>query len=130
MKSLKKTSKELVDTSKDVSSEIEKKSQILTFDLKDTGIAYRVLQAPLVSEKSTFLAGNNQYVFKVGIDVTRAMVKSAIEKVYGVRPIKVNIISMDGKLVRFRGRYGKRKNWKKAIVMLPKDSKISIFDGI
>lgn len=132
MKSLKKTNKELMDTSKDIASSAEQvaSENILKLDLKDTGIAYRVLRHPIISEKSTHLSDNGQYVFKVHIDVTRAMVKRAIENVYGVRPVKVNIINLDGKTRRFRGLYGKRANWKKAIVILPKDKKISIFEGV
>jgi len=92
--------------------------------------AYRVLIRPLLTEKGSHLGIENKYLFEVGYDTNKIEVAKAIEAVYGVKPTKVNIIKLAGKIVR-RGRYeGRRKNWKKAIVTLPKGKTIQIYEGI
>jgi large subunit ribosomal protein L23 len=58
------------------------------------------------------------------------MVKDAIYRVYGVRPVRVNLIAMKGKAVTFKRIRGKRKDWKKAIVFMPKGQKIEVFEGV
>ncbi len=99
-------------------------------DLKNTGNAYRVLLRPIVTEKSTLLTELGQWTFEVSWDANKEMVKDAIYKVYGIKPLKVNIIKMKGKPVQFRYRKGRRKRWKKAIVFLPKDKKLQIYEGV
>ncbi|MDD5527877.1 MAG: 50S ribosomal protein L23 [Patescibacteria group bacterium] len=92
--------------------------------------AYRVLIRPLVTEKGSHLGAENKYLFEVGYDTNKIEVAKAIESVYGVKPTKVNMIKLAGKVVR-RGRTeGRRKNWKKAIVTLPAGSTIQIYEGI
>jgi large subunit ribosomal protein L23 len=92
--------------------------------------AYRVLLRPLLTEKGSHLGVENKYLFEVGYDTNKIEVAKAIEATYGVKPTKVNIIKLAGKVVR-RGRsIGRRKNWKKAIVTLPKGKTIQIYEGI
>jgi large subunit ribosomal protein L23 len=92
--------------------------------------AYRVLLRPLVTEKGSHLGIQNKYLFEVGYDTNKIEVAKAVESVYGVKPTKVNIIKLAGKVVR-RGRFeGRRKNWKKAIVTLPAGKTIQIYEGI
>jgi large subunit ribosomal protein L23 len=97
---------------------------------KVSGQAYRVLTKPMVTEKATNLGSSNQYVFMVGIDTNKIEVAKAIQEVYGVKPISVNIIKVKGKKVN-RGRItGKRKDFKKAIVTLKKGDTISVYEGV
>ena len=92
--------------------------------------AYRVLLRPLVTEKGSHLGVENKYLFEVDYHTNKIEVAKAIESAYGIRPTKVNIIKLAGKVVR-RGKYeGRRKNWKKAIVTLPKGKTIQIYEGI
>jgi len=92
--------------------------------------AFRVLVKPLVTEKATELASANKYVFVVTKASNKIEVAKAVYAVYGVRPVDVNIISMQGKRVS-RGRIqGKRKDWKKAIVTLKKGDSIKIYEGV
>jgi large subunit ribosomal protein L23 len=92
--------------------------------------AYRVLLRPLLTEKGSHLGVQNKYLFEVGYDTNKIEVAKAIEIVYGIKPSKVNIIKLAGKVMR-RGRTeGKRKNWKKAIVTMPKGKTIQIYEGI
>jgi large subunit ribosomal protein L23 len=92
--------------------------------------AYRVLLRPLVTEKGSHLGVINKYVFEVDYNANKIEIAKAIETAYGIKPVKVNIIKLAGKVVR-RGRTeGRRKNWKKAIVTLPQGKSIQIYEGI
>ncbi len=94
------------------------------------GQAYRVLVKPMITEKATNLSATNQYVFMVANDTNKIEVAKAINEVYGVKPLSVNIISVKGKKVS-RGRItGKRKDFKKAIITLKKGETISVYEGV
>lgn len=110
----------------------EKETSPLISDetLKTTGQAYEVLVKPVVSEKAAVLADMGQYTFEVSWTANRSQVKEAIWRVYGIKPLKVNIVTMKGKLVRTRRARGVRQDWKKAIVIMPKDKKLSIYEGV
>lgn len=95
-----------------------------------TGIAAEVLIRPVNTEKSAFLMEKNRYVFEVNSNASKVAVKHAIKHLYGVMPEKVRIINVKGKQVTFRRTRGKRKDWKKAIVILKKGDKIEIFEGV
>lgn len=97
---------------------------------EDTKEAYRVLLYPVVSEKASRIAEDNQYVFAVAMSATRIGVARAIMALYGVWPIKVNIIRSKGKEVRFGRTHGKQSDWKKAIVSVRAGEKLPVFEGI
>ncbi len=92
--------------------------------------AYRVLVRPLISEKASHQQSLNQYFFAVALDANRIEVAKAVKEVYGVAPIKVNIIRSEGKARRIGGTIGRRKDWKKAMVTLPKGKTISLYEGV
>jgi len=93
-------------------------------------LASHLLVKPLVTEKATNLSADNKYVFVVDKSANKIEVAKAIESVYGVKPVEVNIINMKGKRVS-RGRIrGQRKDWKKAIVTLAKGDTITIYEGV
>jgi len=80
--------------------------------LEDTGEAYRVLIRPLITEKGSSLGMYNQYVFEVAPQTNKIEVRKAIQKVYGVDPIKVNVINVRGRAVRYGKTEGiKKKSW-------------------
>jgi large subunit ribosomal protein L23 len=89
-----------------------------------------VVIKPLVTEKSAILASSNQYVFVVNKKSNRVQIADAIKQIYGVLPISVNVMNVRGKRVRFAKRKGKRSDWKKAIVTLPKDKNINVYEGV
>ncbi len=102
----------------------------VTTKKKISGQAYRVLVKPMITEKAAHLNSINQYVFMVETSANKISVAKAVEEVYGVRPVSVNVIKMEGKKVN-RGRItGKRKDFKKAIVTLKKGESISIYEGV
>lgn len=92
--------------------------------------AYRTLVKPLVTEKGTLLTEMGKYLFVVENKANKIEVSKAIQDLYGVKPTKVNIILMEGKL-KARGKViGKRKDWKKAIVTLPKGKTLDLYEGV
>jgi large subunit ribosomal protein L23 len=92
-----------------------------------TSFAYRVLRKPQVTEKAAHLSDSNKYVFEVSLDSNKIEIAKAVNDLYKVKPLSVNIVRMSGKKVRFGRRFGKRKSWKKAIVTLKKGDKIEVY---
>ncbi|MCX6746371.1 MAG: 50S ribosomal protein L23 [Candidatus Parcubacteria bacterium] len=92
--------------------------------------AYRVLIKPLVTEKATHLVTQNKYSFAVNKSANKIVIKKAIENLYGVKPLRVNIINARGKYVKSGRTFGKKKNWKKAVVTLKPGDKIEIYEGV
>lgn len=97
---------------------------------EDTKDAYRVLIRPLATEKGTYLGAQNKYIFEVGRSANKLAIKKAIQAVYGVRPISVNIINLLGKRVRYGKTKGKTKDSKKAIITLKKNESIQVYEGV
>ena len=91
---------------------------------------YDLIQKPVITEKGTLLSNNSQVIFSVPMNAKKKIVKQAVEKLFGVNVKKVNIIVSKGKTKRFKGKIGKRKNEKKAIISLEKGQKIDITTGI
>jgi large subunit ribosomal protein L23 len=78
-----------------------------------------VVQAPLISEKSTIAAEKNkQFVFKVQKQATKKQVKSAVEFMFNVEVDSVQVLNVKGKLKKFGRSVGQRSDWKKAYVKL------------
>lgn len=80
---------------------------------------YQVLRAPRVTEKTAHLqTKSNQYVFTIANDATKAHVKAAVEALFEVRVMAVNVVNVKGKTKSFRNRAGRRGDWRKAYVRL------------
>ena len=89
---------------------------------------YDVIVRPIITEKSSKLLEQNKYVFEVAREATKTEVKNAVEKIFGVKVKKVNIINLPPRPRGF-GRYrGYRKAMKKAIVTLEEGHRIEIFE--
>ena len=96
-------------------------------EIKKQSNAYKVLIRPLITEKINLLKEQDKYAFEVAKNTNKIEVAKAINEVYGVKPVSVNIINKIGKKVR-RGRItGKCKDWKKAIITLPKGKNLNIY---
>ena len=88
-----------------------------------------VLLAPVVSEKSYSYIGQNKYTFKIHPDAHKTQVRQAVEELFGVKVIGVNVLKVQAKPKR-RGTFkGTRPGWKKAIVQLRAGDTIEIFEG-
>ena len=96
-----------------------------------------ILLSPILSEKTNLLSTQNKYVFKVNIKSNKLQIKSAIEKRFNVKILKVSTMNFNGKrkntTIRSGGHVlrssGKRASWKKAIVTLKEGSKIDLVEG-
>jgi large subunit ribosomal protein L23 len=89
-------------------------------------LAPRVILAPHVTEKTTFLSGQRVYVFRVIPKANKIAIKQAIKELYGIEPEKVSIANMPSKTRFSRGRAGVRPGYKKAMVYLKEGDKIEI----
>ena len=92
--------------------------------------AYDIVLAPLVTEKSTMGSENNQITFRVPLSATKPQIKAAIEHLFKVKINAVNTLRQKGKVKRFRGKLGKRPDYKKAIVSLADGEMIDVTTGI
>lgn len=95
---------------------------------------YEVLRRPLVTEKSNYQNSKlHQYVFEVTRDATKNLVKDAVETIFDVKVLRVNVINMPAKRsrrARSRRLMVRQSGYKKAIVTLAAGDTISVFEGV
>jgi large subunit ribosomal protein L23 len=91
--------------------------------------AREVLIAPVVSEKSYSLIEANKYSFKVHSKAHKTQIRQAVEELFDVKVIRVNVVKVQPKPKRRGLSRGKKPGWKKAIVELREGDKIEIFEG-
>jgi large subunit ribosomal protein L23 len=85
-----------------------------------------VVLAPVVSEKSTFVADKNrQYVFRVSDDATKPEIKAAVELMFKTKVDSVTVANVKGKKRRFGRIEGRKRSWKKAYVRLAEGQEIN-----
>jgi len=91
---------------------------------------YDVIRKPIVTEKSTLASEHGAVVFEVAIDANKPAIKDAIENLFGVKVKAVNTSITKGKVKKFRGQPGKRKDVKKAYVTLEDGNTIDVSTGL
>lgn len=80
---------------------------------------FQIILAPVVSEKSTFVADKHQQVvFRVVKEACKEEIKAAVELLFKVKVEAVKVTNVKGKQKRFGRTVGRRKDWKKAYVCL------------
>ena len=85
-----------------------------------------IVLAPVVSEKSTFVADKNrQYVFRVADRATKPQIKAAVELMFKIKVDDVTVLNVRGKERRFGRLIGRKRNWKKAYVRLAEGQEIN-----
>jgi large subunit ribosomal protein L23 len=89
-----------------------------------------ILLEPVLSEKANLLREEGKYVFKVAPSATKIQIKEAVRRLFNVHPVACTVMVVGGKPKRQRYRSGYTSSWKKAIVRLPRDEKIGIFEGV
>ncbi|MCM8794019.1 MAG: 50S ribosomal protein L23 [Candidatus Omnitrophica bacterium] len=87
---------------------------------------YDVLLYMLQTEKSTRDNRANKYTFVVSPYANKVQIREAIEKIYKVKVKKVNTIIVPGKIRRIGRFWGRKPDWKKAVVTLKEGEKIEI----
>lgn len=94
---------------------------------------YRTIVRPIVTEKSTHQVRfhsdqrGGAYTFEVHPEANKAQIKDAVEKIYGVKVVRVNTQNRAGKVRRWRFRFGQQSATKKAVVILDPNSHIDLF---
>ena len=95
---------------------------------------YDVLRRPLVTEKSSYQSGKlNQYSFVVSDTATRTQIKDAIETLYDVCVVRVNVINVPakrGRRLRSRRLLVRKAAYKKALITLAAGQTLQIFEGV
>jgi len=90
--------------------------------------AYQIINTVLLTEKATLLSEKlNQYVFRVSPKANKIEIKQAIEQIFKKKVVGVNTANYAGKKKRERrADFGKRPDWKKAIVTLKAGEKLDL----
>jgi large subunit ribosomal protein L23 len=89
----------------------------------------QVLIRPVISEKSYEQITQNRYTFKVHQDAHKTQVRQAVEQLFDVTVVSVNILKVQAKPKRRGLHRGTRPGWKKAVVQLKAGDSIEIFEG-
>ncbi len=92
-------------------------------------VAEEVIIAPVITEKSNMEMQNGKYTFKVARKATKVDIKRAVEKLFEVKVLSVNTMTVKGKEKRVGVYQGKTSDWKKAIVTIDTDAKDMIYLG-
>ena len=85
---------------------------------------YDVIIKPVLTEQSYEGMADRKYTFIVDRNANKTEIKQAIEAIFDdVAVSAVNVMNYSGKMRRMRSaRYGKRSDWKKAVVTLKQGS--------
>jgi len=87
-----------------------------------------IIYQPVISEKSIQQGSVNKYTFKVDPRANAAMVKDAVERLFKVKVLDVNMLCVKGKPKNLRRVKVKRSDWKKAVVTLLPGQTIKLFE--
>ena len=77
-----------------------------------------IIVRPVITEKSNDEMQSGKYTFEVNKKATKVEIAKAIEKLFGVKVLKVNTMNVNGKSKRVGYHTGKTSDWKKAIVTI------------
>ena len=77
-----------------------------------------IIIAPIITEKSSENIQNGRYTFEVNKKATKIQIANAVEKLFEVKVLKVNTITVRGKEKRVGVHTGRTSDWKKAIVTI------------
>jgi len=91
---------------------------------------YDRIRKPIITEKATMASEQGAVVFEVAMDATKPQIKEAIESLFNVKVKAVNTTVTKGKVKKFRGRPGRRRDVKKAYVTLVEGNTIDVTTGL
>jgi large subunit ribosomal protein L23 len=89
----------------------------------------QIILAPVVSEKSYSLIEDNKYSFRVHPRSHKTQIRQAVEELFDVKVVAVNVMKVQSKPKRRGWTRGRKPGWKKAIVELRDGDRIEIFEG-
>ena len=91
---------------------------------------YQIIRYPVVTEKSTLGSQDGQVTFVVDLNATKPEIKVAVEALFDRKVRAVNTLRQKGKVKRFRGRLGRRSDFKKAVVTFEDGGDIDVSQGV
>jgi len=93
--------------------------------------AYEILRRPIVTEKSNLQSDTlHRYTFEVDVRANKEQIRDAVEHVFNVKVLAVNVTHVRGKQRRWGRILGSTKDWKKATVTLAEGQTIQLFEGV
>jgi large subunit ribosomal protein L23 len=95
-----------------------------------TPAQYDLIRKPIITEKATLASEGGAVVFEVAMDATKPEIKKAVEALFNVKVKAVNTTITKGKVKKFKGRPGRRRDVKKAYVTLVEGSTIDVTTGL
>ena len=92
---------------------------------------YGVIRRPVVTEKSSIQKEDSSKVtFEVDRRANKIEIKNAVQRLFNVKVVDVNIMNFNGKKKRLGRSIGRRPDWKKAVVTLKQGEIIEFFEGV
>jgi large subunit ribosomal protein L23 len=90
----------------------------------------KIIRKPLITEKTTRQKEEErQYAFEVAREANKFEIEKAVEQLFKVKVLKVRTSNVLGKVKRLGRKFGKRSDWKKAVVTLREGDRIEFFEG-
>ena len=77
-----------------------------------------IIIKPIITEKSNDMLQEGKYTFEVNKKATKVQIADAVEKLFEVKVLKVNTMTVKGKEKRVGRSIGRTSDWKKAIVTI------------
>ncbi|HCC60186.1 MAG TPA: 50S ribosomal protein L23 [Candidatus Staskawiczbacteria bacterium] len=93
---------------------------------KNVKFSYEAITKPHISEKATYLAEKNQYIFVVPVSYNKKEIKNSVEGIYNVDVLSVNKVKIPAKKRRIGATQGFKKGFVKAIVKIKEGQKIEV----
>ncbi len=119
-----------VKTEKKAEKKPENKSEKKETGTEISRIAKDIILEPWITEKSHVQMAMNKYIFRVRLQADKKEIKNAVQTMYNVKVIGINIINIPSKK-RTYGRFaGRKSGYKKAVVTLKEGDKIELFKGV
>lgn len=123
-KPVKKPTKSSVKPAAEIKT--EKEAPVKAKARKTLLFSYEAVRKPHISEKASYLAEKNQYTFEISPNYNKNEVKKAVEGIYGVDVLSVNVIKIPAKKMRLGRTEGFKKSLAKAVVKIKEGQKIEI----
>jgi len=92
---------------------------------------YGCIRRSVITEKSNLQKETaNKIVFEVDRRANKIEIKKAVQQLFNVKVVDVNVMNFQGKKKRVGRVIGKKSDWKKAVVTLKQGEKIELFEGV
>ena len=92
--------------------------------------AREIIIRPIITEHSYDIMEEGKYTFEVHPDANKIEIAKAVEELFNVTVMKVNVLNVKSKPKRVRYQLGKTRTWKKAIVTVADGDTIEIFANV